>query len=200
MSYDPSRTLNLFLQGNLDKNLVDSKDMDRYGTSEYRLLEPQTYTYKYSFNIDRTAVSRRDVPGENHSIITNINFRKGAFLAVDRQKYINTIAPASTPGYGLISPVYVADPDTGKSYRNTPQAQQVLKDIYGVSDISDITGYDLDAARDRHGLRDVAEERRLDVQRDLVDLPQVADAERSQRGKAREQHGQHLADDFAALI
>ena len=38
-------------------------------------------------------------------------------------------------------------------------------------DQADAEGHDLDAARDRHGLRDVAEERRLDVQRDLVDLP-----------------------------
>ncbi len=145
---DPAQTLNLFLQGKLDKNLVDAKDAERFATSEYRRLEPQTYTYKYSFNIDRAALSRRDTPGENHSILANENFRKGAFYSVDPQKYIQSLAPWGTPGYGLLTDVYTADPDTGVSYRSTPQAKQALMDFYGVSSVEDITGYDLAAAKE----------------------------------------------------
>ena len=139
--------LNLFLQGKLDAVSLTAADLQKYGNSEYRLITPTSYTYKFSFNIDRDALKKLDGDGVNHSVISYIDFRHGFSLAIDRQKYVDTISPASTPGYGLMTTLYVANPDSGESYRDTPQAKQALCEFYGVQDEDDITGYNPEQAR-----------------------------------------------------
>ena len=44
------------------------------------------------------------------------------------------------------------------------------------------------------------EKRRLQIERNLVDLPHVADAERGENGKDRKQNSQHLADTLHAFF
>ena len=140
--------LNLFLQGELDIASLSTDDMQKYGTSDFREDTPQSYTYKLSFNIDRKSLEKENASGINHSIIANINFRHAVSLSIDRQKWVDTLAPASEPGFGLLNYYYVAVPETGALYRNTEQAKQALMDFYGASTIEDITGYDVAKARE----------------------------------------------------
>ncbi len=145
---DHNTVLNMFLQGNLDDSALSVTDMDKYGNSEYRVDTPESYTYKFSFNIDRKSLEKENTAGVNHSIIANINFRHAISLSLDRQKWIETVAPASSAGYGLINYAYVAVPETGMLYRDTPQAKAALTEFYGAKSIDDITGYDLASARE----------------------------------------------------
>lgn len=140
--------ISLFLQGELDDTSLDAKDLEKYGSSEYRLITPLPYTWKFSFNMDRDSLMKENTDGENHLAISNINFRKGVSLALDRQKYCDTVTIGSTPGYGLISNSYVSNPDTNELYRNTAEAKAAMVDFYGADTYEDITGYDIDAARD----------------------------------------------------
>ena len=145
---DTNTIRNMFLQGNLDDLALGATDMPTYGNSEYRENRPLSYTFKFSFNIDRKSLEKENTPGINHSIIANINFRHAVSLSLDRQKWVETTDPASQAGYGLINNLYVAVPETGMLYRDTPQAQQTLMDFYGAKSMEDITGYDLVSAKE----------------------------------------------------
>ena len=139
--------LSLFLQGELDDTALDAKDLEKYASSEYRLMTPLSYTWKFSFNIDHDSLKKENVNGENHLAISNINFRHGVSLALDRQKYCDTVTIGSAPGYGLINYSFVADPDRNILYRDTTQAKAALTKFYGTRHYEDITGYDIVEAR-----------------------------------------------------
>ena len=142
-----STVLNLFLQGKVDGVGLTATDMEKYGNSEFRMTNPQPYTWKFSFNSDKESLRRENTPGVNHVAISNKNFRKGISLSLDRQKYCDTITPGSDPMYGLLNYSYVAVPETGELYRDTDEAKFVLSSLYGIPDIDDITGLDIAAAR-----------------------------------------------------
>ena len=138
--------MNLFLQGKLDQIGLNATNMKKYAGSEYLITTPQTYTWKFSFNIDKRALKKEESTGINHSILSYIDFRHGISLALDRQKYVDTVGLGSDPAYGLINYLYIADPETGTIYRNTPEAERVLCEFYGTKNISDITGYNKEEA------------------------------------------------------
>lgn len=144
---DHETIVNLFLQGKLDSLDLSASDMDKYGNSEYRIKTPRSYTWKFTLNMDRRALQAEDGDGIVHSVLANYNFRKAMSLSLDRQSWIETVSPAATPGYGLINYSYVADPETGALYRNTPQAEAALCAAYGVTNLEDMTGYDLVESR-----------------------------------------------------
>ena len=140
---DHNTILNLFLQGELDATALTVTDMDKYGNSEYRIDTPRSYTWKLSFNIDRKALQKENSTGVNHSIIANKNFRHAVSLSIDRQKWIETVAPTSEVAFGLINNSYIAVPESGLRYRDTPEAKAALVKFYGVANADEITGYDL---------------------------------------------------------
>lgn len=147
-SYVTEKTtqLSLFLQGKASQYALTSEDMDSYGSSDYVHYMPETFAYHYSFNTDLDALKAEETPGENHSIIAYKDFRHAVSLAVDRSEYVSSITSSSEVGFGLLSYVYVCDPDTGELYRDSEYAKQALCDAYGASDESEITGYDKEAA------------------------------------------------------
>ncbi len=145
---DSETRMSLFLQGKLDTIDLTSAQTEQYGASEYALRLPESYTHKYSFNIDRKALQKEDGNGINHSILANKDFRHGVCLSLDRQKYVDTAAVGFEPGYALLNYLYMADPESGTLYRETPQAIKALTEYYGVTDEKDITGYDLVSARE----------------------------------------------------
>lgn len=144
---DHETVKNLFLQGKLEYFPLSVTDMDQYGNSDYRRVTPQTYTYKFTLNMDRRALEKENGDGVNHSILANIDFRHAMSLSLDRQSWIETVSPASQPGYGLLNYIYVAVPATGQLYRDTEPAKQALLNHYNASSLEDVTGYDLVEAR-----------------------------------------------------
>ena len=138
--------LSLFLQGNLDDYSLSSDDVETYGTSDYLYFMPESYTYYLTLNTDFDALKALETEGTNKTIYTYPDFRKAFSLSIDRTDYVRSCTTASQPAYGILNSIYICDPETGMSYRDAEFAQQTLCDVYGVSSVSELTGYDKEQA------------------------------------------------------
>ena len=149
-----STALLSFLNGNLDRIDLSTADMDKYAASDYIRYIPQSYTTKLTFNTDVKALTQRGT-----QILSNANFRRGFSLSIDRTRFASSYTSAGAPGYGLLNDVYVYDPYTGESYRDSDPAKNALVQLYGLTygengdyaTLDDaykaITGYDLELAQ-----------------------------------------------------
>lgn len=138
--------LQLFLQGKLDGVALTAEDMGTYRTSDYIMYTPQSYTTKLTFNTDKPALKSREVSGVNRAILAYKDFRKAFSLAIDREEFAAQCTATHVPGFGLLNYMYIYDPETGESYRNSEQGKQALMKLYNADKYEDITGYDKDQA------------------------------------------------------
>ena len=116
-----------FLSGKIDMVSLQTDDMERFGTSDYILYKPETYTTKLTFNIDLNSLKQR-----GSTVLANPNFRKGFALAID----VNTFASSfttGTAGFGLLNNMYVYDPFSGASYRGTEGGKKAIVELYGLT-------------------------------------------------------------------
>ena len=121
----------MFLQGNLDTLTLSVDDMEKYGTSDYVYYSPNSYTYNFTINSDFDSLKALDDEGEegrNRTILSYKDFRKAISLCMDRSDYTASTTAGSVPGFGLLNDIYMSDPENMVRYRDTEQAQQVLKD------------------------------------------------------------------------
>ena len=144
-----------FLAGQLDSVSLRQEDMPKYGTSDYVRYNPQSYTTKMSFNTNFDSLVAR---GTGSQILVNKTFREAFSLAIDAAKFASSYTTGSA-GFGLLNYLYVYDPFTGATYRDTDAAKAALVDLYGLTYGEDgdyesldeayeaITGYDLNAAK-----------------------------------------------------
>ena len=116
-----------FLGGGLDRIDLRAEDMSRYATSDAVRYAPESYTTKLSFNTDEKALSAR-----GSQILAEPLFRKAFSLAIDRTRFAVGFTSAGEPGYGLLNKVYVYDPYTGHSYRDSQGAKNALVQLYGL--------------------------------------------------------------------
>lgn len=137
----------LFLQGKIDSLVLTAENLENYQGSDYIVYSPAEYIYFFNINNDEESLTSRQEDGVNKTILTYEDFRKGLSLSLDRSEYIAQQG-YGTPLYGYVSDYYVYDVDTGTSYRDSEAAQETLKTFYGVSDTEEITGYDMDTARE----------------------------------------------------
>ena len=148
-------TLMAFLNGELDTVSLQSEDMTDYGTSDYILYVPQSYTTKLTFNTDPASLASRGT-----QILENVNFRKAFSLAIDRTTFAASFTAAGSAGYGMLNYMYQANPLTGEIYRESEGGMRALTDLYGLTYGPDgdfdtleeaydaITGYDLPQAQE----------------------------------------------------
>ncbi|MGN0778641.1 MAG: ABC transporter substrate-binding protein, partial [Aristaeellaceae bacterium] len=140
--------LSLFLQGKLDSVGLSQEDMATYGTSDYVYYTPTSNTYYLALNTDFDMLRSREVPGVNKTILTYKDFRKAMSLSFDRGDYVQSCTACSEPAFGLLNETYIYDPMTSLTYRGSEPAQQALREVYGVEDLDELTGYDkVEAAR-----------------------------------------------------
>lgn len=140
--------LNLFLQGKLDDTGLTPNELKIYGNSIFRKTSPQSFTWKYSFNIDREKLKSRSTSSENHIMLSYIDFRHAVSLSLNRQEIVDTVSPSSDPAFGLINHLYISDPSTNETYRSNPYASKTLCSFYGVSSPDEITGYNKTLAKE----------------------------------------------------
>lgn len=136
----------LFLQGKLDYLLLTADTLRTYQGSDYIAYSGNPYIYFLNINNDEDLLTEREEPGINKTILTYLDFRKGISLSMNRSDYVAQQGFGKAL-YGYISDYFVADVDTGERYRDTDPALETLKTFYGVDDVDEITGYDLDAAK-----------------------------------------------------
>ncbi len=152
---DQATALLAFLNGEVDSVSLTSDDMATYGTSDYILYTPQSYTTKITINTDLDSLATRGT-----EILANANFRKAFSLALDRTTFATSYTSAAAAGYGLLNTMYVYDPFSGASYRATDAAMEALVQLYGLTYGDDgdygtleeayeaITGYDMTTAKE----------------------------------------------------
>ncbi len=136
----------LFLQGKLSALSLNAENLDKYLGSDYIVYTDNSYMYYLNINNDKDLLASRETEGVNKTILTYLDFRKGISLAMNRNEYI-AMQGYGKAAYGYYSDYYVYDVDTGERYRDSEPAIQTLKTFYGVDDVDEITGYDLDAAK-----------------------------------------------------
>ncbi len=136
----------LFLQGKLDKLSLTADTLRTYQGSDYIAYTGDPYVYYLNINNDYDLLSARQEPGINKTILTYLDFRKGISLSMNRSDFV-VQQGYGKPMYGYISDYFVSDVETGERYRDCEPAIETLKSFYGVDDVDEITGYDLDAAR-----------------------------------------------------
>lgn len=136
----------LFLQGKLDALALNSDMVGKYQGSDYMVYFTYCTLYFFNINNDYDALAARNEDGINKTILTYIDFRKGLSLALNRTEFVAQ-KNQGIPLYGFFNNNFIYDVDTGATYRSSDSATETLKTFYGVSDVDEITGYDLDAAR-----------------------------------------------------
>lgn len=151
---DQSTALLAFLNGDLDNVSLRSENMATYGTSDYIRYTPESYTTKISFNTNLDSLASRGT-----QILANANFRKAFAMSFNRSEFATAYTSAGSPGYGLLNYMYVYDPFTGATYRDTNGAKDAMVRLYGLTYGEDgdygsldeaydaITGYDIEAAK-----------------------------------------------------
>ena len=142
--------LQMFLRGELDDVSLEREDMNKYGASSRISYSPNTYTSKVTFNTDWDKLVERQNEATtattrvNKTIATNIKFREAFFWSLNRKNFCQTLTAGSSGAVVPINSLYVADTDTGESYRGTPQAKKVITDLVG----DNTNGYDVAKAKE----------------------------------------------------
>ena len=156
--------MQLFNQGNLDDVELTSDDMVTYRMSDYLQKTDQTYTFRYIFASDLTALTALEEKagdGSNKRVLSYDDFRKAISLAMDRATFNAEATPGYKPAYYLLNYLYYYDIENNPNsqYRNTKEGKEAVLRLYGieygegkayatVDEAYDaVTGYDLEAAR-----------------------------------------------------
>lgn len=154
---DHNTAMMAFAAGEIDGVSLQAEDLETYGNSENLLYTPQTYTTKISFN---TNLESLEAHGTNSQVLTNRTLRQAISLAIDRGEYCSSLTAGHLPGFGLLNNMYVYDPFSGATYRDTDAAKEALVQLFGLTygddgDYGDLdeayealTGYDPAAAKE----------------------------------------------------
>lgn len=137
----------LFLQGKSDSLALNAEVLETYQGSDYIVYTPASYVYFLNINNDKEALAAREEEGINKTILSYKDFRKGISLSMNRTDFVAQQGWGKAL-YGYISDYYIYDVDNGIRYRDSEPAIETLKSFYGVGDVDEITGYDLETAKE----------------------------------------------------
>lgn len=129
----------MFLKGELDRIGV-STGKDEYVVSDYLYRAPNIYTYNLNFHCDRENLRNFETPGINKTMVSYKDFRQAIALGINKTNFQKALGPLRKAGNALLNDIYITDPDTGQSYRDSEYGKQVLIDVYGGTDVD--AGYD----------------------------------------------------------
>ena len=151
-----------FKKGEIDAVGLQAADLEEFGNSKYKMLTPQSYTTKLTFNTDLAKLqAREEAAGGNKGILTIQKFRHALALSFDRADFCTQFTAGHTAGFGLFNYMYQFFGSDGlsSSYRDTDAAKEALVRLYGLEygagkeyatlaeAYKAITGYDVTSAR-----------------------------------------------------
>ncbi len=154
----------MFLSGKIDALGLNSTQLAKYRNSEYLLQTDQTYTFRWIFASDLTALKNLEATradGNNVSVLYYDNFRKALSLAMNRSELCAQATGGYKPAFSLFNSLYYYDVENNPEsiYRNTEEAKQVVLDLYGIKygagekyntldeAYASVTGFDLNQAK-----------------------------------------------------
>ena len=152
-----------FYGGRTDEYVPTADEIETFDSAQI-CRDSGESVYFIAFNPDAdayvsTANGKADV---SKAILTVPQFRKALSLATDRTAFASEAAPIADAAYAILGDSVVTDPAEGMSYRSSQQAAEVLVRFWGMEDevgegkkyataaeaAADITGYDIDRARE----------------------------------------------------
>ena len=140
---DHATAMMAFESGSIMGVGLQESDMEKYGSHKNLLYTPQSYTTKITFNIDKTSLESH---GTGSQVLANRTLRNALSIAIDRNDYCTSLTAGHLPGFGLLNSLYVYDPFTGASYRDTDGAKDALVQLFGLTYGEDGDFEDLDEA------------------------------------------------------
>lgn len=160
-----SSELLAFKKGKIDTVGLQAEDLETYGSSNYLIYTPQSYTTKVSFNTDLKSLQKMETEkndGKNRTIQTVKEFREAISYMIDRNYFASAFTSAAAAGFGMINYMYQVfnDDGTTMAYRDTDFAKKALVDLYGIeygtgkeyATLNDaykaMTGYDMTKAKE----------------------------------------------------
>ena len=119
-----------FEKGNLDDIELTKQDMTKYGLSSRKTVTPESYTQKVSFNTDYKTLLQRQTGTDNKTVLTNLDFRKGLSLAIDRNDFASRATAGSEAFTSLLNRMYLSNVRKGEMYRDTEAGKGVYDAVY----------------------------------------------------------------------
>lgn len=116
---DRGTQLQMFEAGELDYVELNSSQFKDYEEDPRVLYSPSIYVKYMPVNVNNP----------DNPILSDVNFRKALFLAVDRESIAKLLN--AKPANYLISSRFLADVTTGESYRNSKQGSAIPDDHNG---------------------------------------------------------------------
>ncbi len=158
---DHATALMAFESGDVDSVGLQAEDLKKYGSSQFILYEPQSYTTKFTIITDYDKLAERETETVNKRVLTNKNFRAAISYSMNRRDFTARFTAAAAPGYGLINYMYqvICEDGSELGYRNFDVSKEALVSLYGLEygagkDYADldeayaaITGYDMAKAK-----------------------------------------------------
>ena len=146
-----------FLSGELSYIDLNQENLGDYKNSQriYHLTDDAILSLHLQSNKD--ALKAREEEGVNKTILTYKDFRKAISLVINREEYRAQYLESTVPTLGIFNSMHYHDIDSGKVYRNSDVAKQVICDIYGVNvkdynsldeAYASVTGYNVTLARE----------------------------------------------------
>ncbi len=124
-----------FLKGELSQWTPSANEMADYNGSEQMYQVGNTDTYSFYFNTDLDALKTMDKSkgNQNSVVLSNINFRKAFYLAMNRADWV-TVTAGYKPSYTLLNDQFYYNiyNDPKATYRGSAQAMQSMVDMYGL--------------------------------------------------------------------
>ena len=132
---DDNAAKQAFLKGELSTWSPNAEELVTYAASDQLYKVDETYTMSFFFNTDVDALKAMDESkgNTNSVVLSNVNFRKGFSLSIDRAEWV-TATSGYKPAFSLLNSLYFYDiyNDPTSSYRNSDQAMQAIVNLYGV--------------------------------------------------------------------
>ncbi|MBR6028564.1 MAG: hypothetical protein IKP40_05680 [Clostridia bacterium] len=132
---DEAAAKQAFLKGELASWTPQADDLLTYATSDQLYKVDETYTMSFFFNTGLENLKTMDESkgNQNSVVLSNINFRKGMSLAIDRDEYVSA-TEGYKPAYAIMNNLYYYDVynDPTSSYRNSDEAMQAIVNLYEV--------------------------------------------------------------------
>lgn len=162
---DHATVLQMFNKGELDTVELTADDLEEYGSSDYLLKTPESYTMRFFFNTNLDVLKKLEAErndGNNIQILSIQEFRKAMSWCFDRETWAKEVTAGEIPQVSLLSTLYFYDVENNPKsvYRNSEQAMKGIVDYYGLTygegqryetleeAYRACTGFDLDKARE----------------------------------------------------
>jgi oligopeptide transport system substrate-binding protein len=129
---DQSVAVDEFKAGRLDVVAASGDYYEEFKYSPNLKLSPRTTFFRFAFNIAGSKEADEDgnKAYDINPVLTNPDFRRAFYYAIDREEFALNVRAPSHPTYGFLGPVYLSTEYSSISYRGSEAGAAVLEDYF----------------------------------------------------------------------